>query len=327
MVDEVRPCNREFYPGKTNCTNHLLSHGISDTNKAEWEKQVKLIAEYEATQKATTIQTVIDLTPTDWLPIQFSQGEIETLAAASKFFSFASFEDPWVRSAFLPATTNGESLAAGTVKLWERIYEYEVAQMAARAAIVTLTLDSGTVWDRYLFLVATSPGFALVLRAVGDDDLPDGEQSTENVKDVINEEVRKLRTAGVKVSAALPDNAPSVASAAANSIVWHVRCTSHALQLMAQDHIELHEEVVQHAVTLAALAKDAEEGSPLAICSNPPKLLPQRWNSTHDFLEWVLKYRGAFLEQSIEHAAALKEILQLKESLDAIRLCTQLSQD
>jgi hypothetical protein len=104
------------------------------------------------------------------------------------------------RKTFVP-----KFVAAGKAKL-----EAAIAQLRKSGQNVTLAVDSGTVWRRYVAVVAvTTNSPPLLVALASDETFPDGRQTGENIAEYL-QKLLQTTLAGVNVVGFVGDNASSL---------------------------------------------------------------------------------------------------------------------
>ena len=181
-----------------------------------------------------------------------------TIDALSRRELLAGSAAPTARSdsVLLSAKRTNEALRALAPRM-----EKEVLGHLVRDAVVTLAVDSGTVWNRYLATMLVLPKMQAILLdlktdvdinamqiapAGDDDDAPLGVDDSEIktlTADVMAEHVRGVIAAvekdyGALVLAVSTDNASSMTSMSRQLCLFDMRCGCHGVQLIVNELFE-----------------------------------------------------------------------------------------
>ena len=241
----------------------------------------------------------------NFTPSRFTKQEIEALAAAETFQPFNFTEGKFFRMAFHPTLMSAEGVRSTTLRLATKLREEAIGSMRGNA--VTLCFDSGTVWSRYLVIVAKCHEKEIVIGGICDSEWckgswwQQGVQTSENVRNILEMTVGDLEKRGVHVAAIVADNASNFQSDDCRVRgTLQLRCCCHVLQLCAKDLMET--TCAQGVASAMAL---------LAENQKLPTPVITRWNSTYRLMEAISRNRGAI----INDATSLAKVTDVERAM------------
>jgi hypothetical protein len=210
-----KQCLQVFPAGSTtsHIKQHLLSHKIADLGGTEAKAALLLINDNNPKQKQLE---QVGLAHFDVMKevIEIDTESVETrcfdlFAAASLPFWIVDF--PEFR-ALVPLPRGVSCRQSFTIKFIEagkEIRDSAIKALRLSKKCVTIGLDSGTVWNRYLCCVAMAPGLPAIVFDIAHDGVFNGTLTAVNIAKHLS---RLLRTTleGVNVVAFVGDNAANV---------------------------------------------------------------------------------------------------------------------
>lgn len=113
-------------------------------------------------------------------------------------------EDPFLRDWHQPPIRSRATLRICIQELARKEFKEQLKLL--RGSYVTLAYDSGTIWDRYLSVVAVTPNGPLLTTLVSDKEIG-GALTTENITKKIHSVIDTLKENNIHVSALVADNA------------------------------------------------------------------------------------------------------------------------
>jgi hypothetical protein len=108
---------------------------------------------------------------------------------------------------------------------------HDEALKCLRGKTVTLALDAGTVWRKYVSVVALAYGYPPLLVRMA----PCESVTADAVDSIIREVVEKLKGAGIACIGVVADNASSLQKCLREGWLVPQRCAAHSLQLAVND--------------------------------------------------------------------------------------------
>ncbi len=308
VAGKMSICGHSLKRHIANGADHLMrKHGVHEGSKEVEAKRVK--------------QTGLQQKVLGFTKSSFSRSELEALAAAESYQPFNFTEGKFFRLAFSPSVLSEEGIRSSTLRLATRLREEAVASLRGQA--VTLCFDSGTVWSRYLVIVAKCGSKEMVLGAVCDDAWCKGwwwkpglgVQTSANVQHILRMTKDDLKTRGVTVAAICADNASNFQSDDCKvEGTVQLRCVCHVLQLCAKDLLEgrCADAVVAANALLALFPKDL------------PAPVVTRWNSMYRLMAKISVKRGdlskaANLPEDYDSMTAVRNVEKVEEALPILK--------
>jgi hypothetical protein len=108
---------------------------------------------------------------------------------------------------------------------------HDEALRCLRGRTVTIALDAGTVWRKYVSVVALAYGYPPLLVRMA----PCESVTAEAVDSIVREVVEKLKGAGIACIGVVADNASSLQKCLREGWLVPQRCAAHCLQLAVND--------------------------------------------------------------------------------------------
>lgn len=161
-----------------------------------------------------------------------SDEERQVAFFAEALLPFLAVEGAHYRAHARPPIRSRKTLSEKTVQFAERLLDAALEQL--RGATVTLAIDSGTVWNRYLLVMLCANGVSpLPLSCVADDEIG-GRLTTEAMQTHMLGLMARLKRFDIGVVGYTSDNAPNMVAVRLPG-VWRVRCAAHSIQLVVRD--------------------------------------------------------------------------------------------
>eukprot|EP00744_Colponema_vietnamica_P004687 GILI01006958.1.p1 GENE.GILI01006958.1~~GILI01006958.1.p1 ORF type:complete len:680 (-),score=52.59 GILI01006958.1:80-2119(-) len=168
---------------------------------------------------------------------------------------------------------------------------------------VTLAIDSGTIFKRYLGILICVPKEPPILYdLIEDDEFIDGQQTSNNLNLVLTRVVVELAAKKITVLAVVADNAANMqAENTTPPGVLKIRCFAHSIQLAARYQMT-HDTRIGRMLQVVRDRKAKNPDCPI------PDEVPTRWNTTYDMLVKTQDRNISVLFQATEEGR-IKEIV------------------
>jgi hypothetical protein len=175
---------------------------------------------------STLTQTKID----NWCLPYMTTNEQWALAFAVGGVSFNVASTMPFKSVLAPTMPARVTLAKATETVAAKLRKAALEKLTN----VTLCIDGGTVFNRYLLIAAASPGKAVIIKCTAVDNLPDKKMTSESISSELKKVTKDIVDAGGHVVEIVADNAANM-QGAVTSDVHKTRCTAHVFQLALKD--------------------------------------------------------------------------------------------
>jgi hypothetical protein len=198
-------------------TKHVKTHGLTG------DKDPAVVKAMRDAEAADRDRLRAQFRPTKEPALSFDYNEKRALEAWTAYFcsTFGSFRDierPQFKHFWSTITNVPPPI---TCRRAFRNYVVSEAEIALKASIgtlggkyVTLAVDSGTIWHRYLTVVALVAGYdPLLIAATPSKTIGDGRLTAVNVANYLRSVVIRLTAAGATVVAIVADNASNLQAA------------------------------------------------------------------------------------------------------------------